>query len=480
MNQPEKSREIFFKLLIPLKDTSLPNKNTIILCEKPWELIELQSLIDAPPYTCISYSWGNRPKIKIPGYTQKISARTIPVVETVINALQPSDKQEEVLNSLFNGETLTEKLALVRSASQAIWIDSLCCPQQQSAADICIQNMGEIYKKATQVFVVLNTACDNTVLKMSNKEPLNLDDYLAVANDDWIDRIWTYQEFANSQMMFIVSEDKGNVFISEHQFLYALMIDSLVYANILDINMSQKLERMQLLVAEQQIDKRSAFQVMSATQERTSGRKEPSDRINVMISVIESTSTVIENDNKDLITLVEYFMSTCERNDDYSFIFSTDSRCNNSGKKWRPTGEQMKPVISNVLTFGRGLSGSLQDTHLKMNNMCKMVPWKTNYVVNAIEGFIKTNFSKNILKELRKRGFTGCGECIKLEHGYFFPQLPHKRSNDFFVAISHDVKFDRGAPGLLLCSTDNDISQFCDIGVFIGTPPTIRETINVS
>ena len=108
-----------------------------------------------------------------------------------------------------------------------------------------------------------------------------------------------------------------------------------------------------------------------------------------------------------------------------------------------------------------------------------MVPSNGNLVMTAVESFLKTDFPKAILERLREFGFTGCGECLKLEHGYFFPQLPHKRSSNLFVAISHDVSFPRGAPGLLLRSTNTNINQFCDTGVFIGKAQTNSEAINV-
>lgn len=478
MNQYPNLTEIFFKLLIPVTEPNPSDTKTIELCGKPWTLVNFERLSDAPPYTCISYSRGKGRIVNMLNKDQKISDRTIPVIETVINAFQSPQCQSSALRSLFHSDNkYAEKLALACSASHAIWIDSLCIPQQQPATDTCIRNMGAIYKEATQVFVVLNTACDKAVHKICKKESLNLNDYLAVAKDDWMDRVWTYQEFANSKMMFIVAEDKGNTFISEYQFLNALMSDEAAYADTQDINLIQKLERMQLLVAEQQIDDRSAFQVISATHHRQSNEN-LEDRINAIISVVTDGNTVIWDPYP--ISKIEHFIRICEENNDYSFIFSINPRSDVPGRKWRPFDDQITPIISDVLTFGNGLSGSLNDTHLQMDNMCRMNLWKSNPVISAIESFVKEDISKGILEKLKQRGFTGCGECIKLEHGYFFPQLPHKRSKNLFVAISHGVKFQHGAPGLLLRSNDTDINQFCDIGVFIGKAPTTSEAINVS
>ena len=256
MEKHENLAENFFKLLIPVAESILANEKTIELGGKLWKLVDYKRLSDAPPYTCISYSWGKETTVNTLN-NDKISDRTIPVIETVINSFQSSECQYAEVRSFNFNKRFAEKLALARNASGAIWIDALCNPQEQPGFDICIQNMGEIYKEATQVFVVLNTSCHDTVHKIYDKESLKINDYLAIASDDWIDRVWTYQEFANSKMMFLVAEGKGDTFISELNFLKALMTDEVVYINIEDIEVIQKLERWQLLVAAQQLVEQS-------------------------------------------------------------------------------------------------------------------------------------------------------------------------------------------------------------------------------
>lgn len=478
MKQHQNLIENFFKLLIPVTESILEDIKTIELGGRLWKLVDYEQLSDAPPYTCISYSWGAG-KIVNPLNNYEISNRTIPAIETVINSFQSPECQYTEIHSMYSKIKFPEKLALARNASDAIWVDALCRPQQQSAADICIQNMGEIYKASTQVFVVLNAGCLDTVHKIHNKESLERNDYLAIASDDWIDRVWTYQEFANSKMMFLVAEGEGKTFISELNFLNALMTDEVAYADVKDIELTQKLERWQYLIVEQQLVERSAFQIMSAMKKRFCLPTRPEDRMNAMISVISDTKIDIKDRN--LIEPAEYFMRVCEKNNDYSFIFSTNPRSEILGRQWRPIGDQITSVISDVSTYGGpGLSGILKDTHLQMNNMCHMTPWKSNSVVNAIESLLKTDFPKELFEMLKQRGFTGCGECLKLEYGYFFSQSPHKRSKDLFVAVSHDVRFAQGSPGLLLRSNDTAINQFCDTGIFIGRLPAINETINVS
>jgi hypothetical protein len=469
----------FFKLLIPTTKTNIVSTQTIKLGDKTWKLVEFERLSDAPPYTCISYSWGSVKTVNPLNDKYQISNRTIPSIETVVNSLESSECQATELRSLFHSEPKhAEKLALAHKASNAIWIDGLCIPQEQSAYDTCIQNIGEIYKESTQVFVVLNNNCLNTVKKIQNKESLVLNDYLVIGSDDWMDRVWTYQEVVNSKMMFLIAEGKEKTFISELNLLNALMTDAKAYLHINDIDMYQKLERMQRLIAAQQMHGNSALQAMSAMNRRLATY--PEDSINAMISIVSDKITSIND--RHLITPVEYFMRLCEKNNDYSFIFSTNLRSEELGKSWRPIGDKITPIISDILIEGNGLSGCLKSTHLQINNMCRMIPWKTNSVVSSIENFLNTDFSEELLKKLREHKFTGCGMCIKLEYGYFFTQSVHKKSKDLFVAISNDVKFHQGAPALLLRSNDTEINQFCDVGIFIGKAPknSDSETINIS
>jgi len=467
----------FFKLLISATETSLSNTKTIKLGEKTWELVSFECLSDAPPYTCISYSWGTVRTVNPLNNKYQISNRTIPSIETVVNSLESSECQSSELRSLFHSETKhAERLALAHKASDAIWIDGLCIPQEQSAYDNCIQNIGEIYKESTQVFVVLSNNCLETVKKIHNKESLIFNDYLALGSDDWMDRVWTYQEVVNSKMMFLIAEGKEKTFISELTLLNALMTDEKAYSSIDDLDMYQKLERMQLLIASQQMYGNSALQAMTAMNRRLATY--PEDSINAMISVVSDEITSL--DGRHLIAPVEYFMRLCEENNDYSFIFSTNQRSEVLGRTWRPIGDKITPIISDILVEGNGLSGSLKSTHLQMNNMCRMHPWKSNSVIYAIENFLNTDFPEELLKKLREHKFTGCGMCIKLEYGYFFTQSPHKRSKNLFVAVPHDVKFHQGAPALLLRSNDTDINEFCDVGIFIGKAPISSETINIS
>ena len=95
------------------------------------------------------------------------------------------------------------------------------------------------------------------------------------------------------------------------------------------------------------------------------------------------------------------------------------------------------------------------------------------------DGLSPDGIASAILERLETIGFTGCGEYLELEYGFFFPQSMLTRSDDIFVAISPDVHWGTGGPGLLLRSNGTDINDFCDVGAFVGRVPKIGESINV-
>lgn len=346
--------------------------------------------------------------------------------------------------------------------------------------------MGAIYSAATQVIAVLPSECATILHKIKDHKKIELDDLLAVESDDWITRAWTYQEVANSKMIFFAAEGDDSALIYQLDFLNALVTSTTDYADANRIERNRiatqfpRLDSMQGLFAEQQLleyEGRSVYQVISAMVQRFAEREE--DRIYAMIGAITDEPSVTQSGQS--ITPAEYFMRICEEKGDYSFIYSTEPRSEIPGRTWRPTGNRMTPVTFGLLATGHGLSGCFKDTHLQMNNMCRMKPVRANSVLSAFGAFLQKDFPAETLERLRQKGFTGCGEYLKLEYGYFFPQLPipQSRSGDIFVAISHGVVFAQGAPGLLLRSNGTDIDQFCDTGVFIGRCPDVSESINV-
>jgi hypothetical protein len=85
-----------------------------------------------------------------------------------------------------------------------------------------------------------------------------------------------------------------------------------------------------------------------------------------------------------------------------------------------------------------------------------------------------------ILTRLRQAGFTGCGDFIELEEGYFFPQSTNKSFDDAIVYIATGVRWTHGGPGLIATRHIAGLNKFRDVGVFVGPLPKSGDSIDLA
>lgn len=481
------SSENFFRLLVPATNATPPDTPSVELCGNRCVLTEWMPISEAPPYTCISYSWGSGKVDNIFEGGQLMSYRTIPAIEAAISAAQSPDIWLKALECTPRDEQKeAAKLSEALKAAQSIWVDEICMPPQGSARTKCLLNLGPIYSSSVQVLAVLSESCDKLLRKAHADEHMNADELFTLENEDWLARLWTLLEMTKSKKTLFIARGSSSALILALDFLNAILTDTTGYAeangfdrNELDMRFPW-LGSLQESIAADRIAEftgagRSAFQVMSEMQKRCTERE--GDRIYAMIASI----TDLSSDRQDDATLhpAENFMRICEEKGDYSFLYCTAPRSDIPGRGWRPISDQLKPVISGLLASGSGLSGCLKTTHLQLDNMCRMTPSRLNPIAKSTGTFLHGNIATALLERLRQKGFTGCGEYLELENGYFFPQSSFTRSKDMFVVASPSVQWAQGAPALLLCANDTDINKFCDVGVFIGRLPQVGESINV-
>jgi hypothetical protein len=221
---------------------------------------------------------------------------------------------------------------------------------------------------------------------------------------------------------------------------------------------------------------------MSAMRTRFSERED--DRIYSMIGVIKKFPP--DCFNKKLIHPAEYFMNVCEEINDFSFIYSIASRSEIPGKCWRPVAGKMESILFGTVVGGIGQVGFVTPTHLQLENMINI---KKGVIgidgLNAVNCYLQANdagvqseeIAFSIFERLQRKGFSGCGDYLELENGFFFPQLPFVNSDEIFVVACSGMNCTNFAPGLLLRSNGTDINQFCDVGVFVGRLPDGGESI---
>lgn len=188
-------------------------------------------------------------------------------------------------------------------------------------------------------------------------------------------------------------------------------------------------------------------------------------------------------------------MKTCEEKGDYSFIYSTAPRNTALGKRWRPIEGKFQPIVTELVIFGDGQPGSSNPTHIELTKMARLaicpigpeglkatkahlaMVHRNRPVANIYSA--PSDVAEAILELIRAKGFSGSGHYVEVENGFFFLQSELEPTDDTFIALSTEVNWQGGGPGMLLRSNANGINDFCDVGVFFGRIPKIVETICV-
>jgi hypothetical protein len=464
------------RLLVRTNGQQATSQATVVICGEEWHIKEFGPDAEVPPFLCVSYNW-EKERVAHPSLVdQTISARTIPVLETVIRAMSSHSVLDTALTWAFHNEsTRAQRLSALQLASDALWIDALCVPQQQPARDLCLLNMSSIFEAASCVIAVLSSTCRIALQKIQKKESLILDDLVAVESDNWITRAWTYQEQALSQLFFCCAERAPEVLLSQLQFLGAMVVGTTDYVDaqgekrIEIANIFPRIDKMEELLAESEIFEhvgRPVFQIISAMAHRNA--TVTADHFHAMVGLV--SKTLINPSLQSGTTPADYFMELCAANNDFSFMFCTNERSTIMGRKWRPTStaSSLTPVVTRLLVSGNGMAGSIKESHIELQNMACFKTKKPNPVLSAVGAFTQIPLANEVLSILRAKDFQGHGQQIEVEHGYFFPFSPTPNPNGLIVAICLDVTFTQGAPGILLRPKGDDVYEFCDVGVFVG------------
>lgn len=456
-----------FNLLFPKKTETSESVMTMEIEDLHFTL-ERQSIPISDKkdsYICISYSW-NSERVPHPfhkGYD--MSGRTLPVLKTAIRALK---KHKDSL--------------LKTESDPSIWIDSFCIPSSGIEREPCLRSIGTIYGNALYVLVVLSPSSSTILKEVREKDKIETETIHLLEQDDWAMRAWTYQEIVNSRTTYFIAEGEFEAPVRGDYFFDAFVKakDKLREKEGYDfVKMNAvypALGNFESVILDWRMggyQERSAYQVMSSIEVRKAAH--PNDLIYAMIGAIKDKPS----DNKNILPTSpeEYFIHVCESKKDFSFIYTTGERSTLKGQCWRPVAGQLQVVLPRISCTGEGQPGVLYPTHLQLDDVCVCAPEKT--LKEKVEGWVKfynigdgiapvNKWPHLIVAWLKRSGFTGCGQCIELETGYFFPLKPILNPKDMYVIITTGVTFPFGAPAIIVEGNDTDVYSYSGVGVFFG------------
>jgi len=457
----------FLRLLVPSQSHVPTDRPSIQIGGCPWVLTEIADIVpgdDPPRFTCISYAWGSGKSAHLFDERETMSDRTLAVIETAVRIRSPA----------------------------ALWIDAFCVPFDELARSTCLSRMGEIYSQASEVVVVLSETCSSMLAQIRDSSQVDLESLLNFERDDWVSRVWTYQELVNSNKVTIAAEGSDS-WAEADDVLRTVSYAILDYRKALGYNpfefrsLHPRLDDLESLIVDWKIGpylKRSAYQVMSGMDQRHAAR--PEEYYSAMVGAIGGSPP----DGKllQLAHPADYFMRICETKGDYSFIYNTGPRSTALGKGWRPEPADRLKAIFSWASYGDGQPGRVHPTHIQLDGMWRVTrgpisPTAKKYVGDWLQRFDPRSSSEDtpvhMLRLLRLAGFSGCDHYLEMEHGYLFPQLPLTQLDGVFAAVSVGVRMPFGAPGLLLRQNGPDSHFCCGVGIFVGSVPKSGESVNV-
>ncbi|EJT82273.1 hypothetical protein GGTG_02247 [Gaeumannomyces tritici R3-111a-1] len=423
---------------------------------QPFELAETPTA-DPVAFLCISYTWGpgREPSPFHAGF--EVSDRTVPALRTAARA---------------------------RPHLTKIWIDAFCVPPGPPRERYaCLESMGFIYSRASEVLVVLSPAARPALDNILETDRPADGDLAALEDDDWVTRAWTYQEAVNARALFFTSngDDSTNTTTGA-----APVIGGEIFLNRVGYALTHMpltpLERrgarprldafedvLEYLVAE--YEGRSALQVMAIMDRRRQLR--PEDHFYAMVGAVSRlpASSAGAGAGADAC---EAFMRVCERKGDYSFVFSAAPRCAEPRRRWRPRVGDL-PAVLQLPCCGRGQPGVVREGRLVLS---QVVALELGPLGEKARGFVSSwlksqrvwnidhaaDLPGGVLTALRLYGFQGEGVVLESREGFFF--ATHTIQTPRLLLVSASLPWIFGAPGLVLAS--DGTSTLYTAGVFVG------------
>lgn len=368
--------------------------------------------------------------------------------------------------------------------------------------------MGFIYAAAVSVLVVLQRTIWEIIQSISSGErprALSDEELQILEEDNWISRVWTYQELVNGRETYFTSLEPT---VEGHAIHGEKFMDCVGFSieqwkkkegkkNSAVLEELPNLNTLEDTLADRNLGgylDRMALGVLSNMALRKFDPQYPQNRLLACLGALTQEISW-GPPSTTLAELSEKLMSICETNGDYSFIYTSDVRSTESGMRWRPNPKQPTGSL-NLVPVVNWHSLGTQDCHRNSRGLWldDMVKLELAEVIDKkaekdLEIFLYGSrdfsqpdiiqggmFHRNhgedevlsqvLMRFLRIIGFKGVKEPQVCKTGLFFSQskLEHLDSIDLYAASG--IRWVFGTPGLARWKKDGEI-MYC-AGVFTG------------
>lgn len=444
-----------FRLLV---ETSEPSSQPSLFLEgRHWtlsQLLDLQNDKHLPPFACISYVWG-------------------------------SDREPHAMTEGLNMSTRTcsSLAAAIRiGSSNAFWTDVFCVPPSGAERQSTLENMGYIYSRAAKVIIVLGESTFPVIQEILSKGFVSESSLQVLECDEWVSSVWTYQEIVNGgSVCFVGEQETGtSAFIECPDFFNALgySLSKWKHSTGSDTFATMKtfpnLNALEDLLADWQTGAytfRSAFRIFSSI-----AFKRNADPANYFYAILgaltQSSQQLTWNPGQNL---AEKVMTTCERKNDFSFIYTVAARDTDPRKRWRPQalplpadGAIVPAVLRPILAWhclGEAQHGHHDASGFWLHGMTTMQPasgiegagrdaiveWLSQPLLQNVDDAVLGNAVYAILRTI---GFEGEATPTIVAEGLVFAQETVCGDHIVRILVSNKIHWTMGAPALMHISND--------------------------
>jgi hypothetical protein len=374
--------------------------------------------------------------------------------------------------------------------------------------------MGFIYSTAISVIIALQPFTWKIIESVSSEvspRALSYEEMEVLERDDWISRVWTYQELVNSRNAWFTaleSTARRNAIHAEKFFnCVGFSLDQWKKTSgkghIAALEQFHNLDTLEETLVDRQMGdylERIALGVLSNMSSRKFDPKYPKNRLLACMGALTqdvswgpATTT--------LSAIAEKLMSICESNGDYSFIYTSDLRDQRPGMRWRPSplelGSDETIILNPVANWhswgtqtghrdARGfwldkmvLLGPAEAIDEEVEKLLErflygskdlLQPNKTTGGIFRREECQDEELCKVVLKFLRTIGFKGDPEPQVCKTGLFFSQSSLKGRDAVEIYAASGIRWMFGNPGLARWK-DGGETMYC-AGVFTGAVKT--------
>jgi hypothetical protein len=370
--------------------------------------------------------------------------------------------------------------------------------------------MGFIYSAAISVIIVLQQSMWEIIESVSSKvspRPLSYEEMQTLEHDNWISRVWTYQELVNSRDAFFTTLAPG---VQGHAILAQRFFNCVGFlgqwkrtsgkGQSAFLEEFHNLNTLEDTLADKEMGDyldRSALRVLSNMALRKFDPQYPQNRLLACLGALTQDASW-GPPSTTLAELSEKLMSICESNGDYSFIYTSDIRSHTPGMRWRPSpfqpqsNEPMHLIpVSNWHSCGtqnghRDVRGFWLDNMVLLKSAEKIDGEAEKCLERFVYGFEDPQrpgtitggtfrrkdgedeeLSQVMLRFLRMIGFKGDREPQVCETGLFFSQFILNGRDSIEMYAASGIRWMFGSPGLARWKEGGEI-MYC-AGVFTGT-----------